>query len=41
VERFRERPTDAVKDLPTAKKVWEFSKKAVGLKDNELTRRKV
>jgi hypothetical protein len=41
VEIFENDQSDAVKDLPTAKKVWEFSKKAVGLKDNELTRRKV
>jgi protochlorophyllide reductase len=35
-EIFENDQSDAVKDLPTAKKVWEFSKKAVGLKDNEL-----
>lgn len=35
-EIFENSQSDAVKDLPTAKKVWEYSKKAVGLTDKEM-----
>jgi protochlorophyllide reductase len=34
-EIFENDQSDAVKDLVTAKKVWAFSKKAVGLSDKE------
>jgi protochlorophyllide reductase len=35
-EIFENDQSDAVTNLPNAKKVWAFSKKAVGLTDNEL-----
>lgn len=35
-EIFENTQSDAVRDLPMAKKVWEYSKKAVGLTDKEI-----
>jgi hypothetical protein len=36
VARVENDQSTAVQDVETAKKVWEFSKKAVGLSDKEL-----
>ena len=35
-EIFENEQSDAVRDLPTAKKMWSYSKKAVGLSDKEM-----
>lgn len=35
-EIFENKQSDAVRDLETAQKMWEFSKKAVGLSDKEM-----
>uniref|UniRef100_A0A6V2AIT4 protochlorophyllide reductase n=2 Tax=Ditylum brightwellii TaxID=49249 RepID=A0A6V2AIT4_9STRA len=37
-EIFENTQSDAVKDLPTAMKVWEYSKAAVGLSDKEMAK---
>lgn len=35
-EIFENEQSDAVRDLPTAKKMWKLSKQIVGLSDNEM-----
>ena len=38
-EIFENDQSDAVRDLPTAKKMWKLSKLVVGLSDNEMYKR--
>ena len=38
-EIFENDQSDAVRDLPTAKKMWKLSKQVVGLSDNEMYKR--
>ena len=38
-EIFENDQSDAVRDLPTAKKMWKLSKQIVGLSDNEMYKR--
>ena len=38
-EIFENEQSDAVRDLPTAKKMWKLSKQIVGLSDNEMYKR--
>ena len=40
-EIFENKQSDAVRDLPTAKKMWDLSVKAVGLTDKEILKSNV